>query len=432
MTSGLFEANRNRDRDPRGRPPQSTATQRTEQTQHPETTHNGTQRNGTPPTTTTTTTTTGTHPTAIRAARPTMKDVAARAGVGLKTVSRVVNGEPGVLPDTAAVVRQAIDELGFRRNDSARQLRTGRTAGIGLVLEDVADPFYSLLNGAVEEVARAHGSLLFSASSADDPRREAELALALCSRRVDGLIVVPAAADHSYLAPELAAGLAIVFADRPPRNLAADTVLVGNAEGARSGVAHLIAHGHRRIGYIGDSTRIYTAAERLSGYRTAMAEAGAPVHESWVTIGAPDAARIRRVLDRLLDPRAEHPVTALFTGNNRLTVMVLRELADRARAPRSANGSAKSSSTVSAVSTGSTGSTADASQLALVGFDDFELADLMHPAITVVAQDPAALGRASAKLLFARLAGDTTPPRTVVLPTVLIPRGSGELPPPAH
>lgn len=347
-----------------------------------------------------------TQSTAIRGVRPTMKDVAARAGVGLKTVSRVVNGEPGVLPNTAAVVRQAIDELGFRRNDSARQLRTGRTAGIGLVLENVADPFYSLLNGAVEEVARAHGSLLFSASSEDDPQREAELALALCSRRVDGLIVVPAADDHSYLAPELAAGLAIVFADRPPRNLAADTILADNAGGARSGVAHLLAHGHRRIGYIGDSLRIYTSAERLSGYRTAMAEAGAPVDESWITVGTPDPLRIRRVLDRLLDPHAERPITALFTGNNRLTVMVLRELAERDRAR-------------------------EASRLALVGFDDFELADLMHPAITVIAQDPAGLGRASAKLLFGRLAGDDRPPRTVVLATTLIPRGSGELPPAA-
>ena len=353
--------------------------------------------------------------TVIRSVRPTMKDVAARAGVGLKTVSRVVNGEPGVLPSTAALVRRAIDELGFRRNDSARQLRTGRTAGIGLVLEDVADPFYSLLNGAVEEVARAHGSMLFSASSEDDPRRESELALALCARRVDGLIMVPAAEDHSYLAPELAAGLAIVFADRPPRNLAADAVLVDNAAGARSGVAHLLAHGHRRIGYIGDSPRIYTSTERLSGYRAAMAEAGAPVDESWITVGTPDAARIRRVLDRLLDPRAERPITALFTGNNRLTVMVLRELAERDRARAAAGG----------------GGAGDASRLALVGFDDFELADLLNPAITVVAQDPAGLGRASAKMLFGRLAGDDAPPRTVVLPTLLIPRGSGELPPAA-
>ena len=138
--------------------------------------------------------------------RPTMKDVAARAGVGLKTVSRVVNGEPGVTPDTEARVRQAIDALGFRRNDSARVLRKGRTASIGLVLEDLADPFYSPLSRAVEEVARANGSLLFTGSSAEVPDREQELVLALCARRVDGLVVIPASDDHRYLEPEIAAG----------------------------------------------------------------------------------------------------------------------------------------------------------------------------------------------------------------------------------
>jgi LacI family transcriptional regulator len=341
----------------------------------------------------------------LRVGRPTMNDVAARAGVGLKTVSRVVNGEPGVLPSTAALVRRAIDELGFRRNDSARQLRTGRTAGIGLVLEDVADPFYSLLTGAVEEVAHAHGSLLFSASSQDDPRLEAELALALCARRVDGLIIVPAAQDHGYLAPEVDAGLAMVFADRPPVNLAADTVLVDNAAGARQGVAHLLGHGHRRIGYLGDSARIYTSAQRLLGYRAAMAEAAAPVDESWITLGAPEPQLIRSTLSRLLDPGAYSPVTALFTANNRVTVAVLRELAQRSRAGPDEPGPA------------------------LVGFDDFELADLLSPGVTVVAQDPVGLGRTSAELLFVRLGGQDAAPRTVTLPTVLVQRGSGEVPP---
>ncbi|GAA3368735.1 hypothetical protein GCM10017744_085950 [Streptomyces antimycoticus] len=133
--------------------------------------------------------------------RPTMKDVAARAGVGLKTVSRVVNGEPGVTPDTERRVQEAITALGFRRNDSARILRKGRTASIGLVLEDLADPFYGPLSRAVEEVARAHGALLINGSSAEDPEREQELVLALCARRVDGLVIIPAGHDHRYLAP---------------------------------------------------------------------------------------------------------------------------------------------------------------------------------------------------------------------------------------
>ncbi|MFD8796303.1 LacI family DNA-binding transcriptional regulator, partial [Streptomyces vinaceus] len=112
-----------------------------------------------------------------------MKDVAARAGVGLKTVSRVVNGEAGVTPDTVRRVQEAIEALGFRRNDSARVLRKGRTATVGLVLEDLADPFYGPLNRAVEEVARAHGALLINGSSAEDPDRERELARGRLGRR---------------------------------------------------------------------------------------------------------------------------------------------------------------------------------------------------------------------------------------------------------
>ncbi|UNO38919.1 LacI family DNA-binding transcriptional regulator [Streptomyces sp. MST-110588] len=329
--------------------------------------------------------------------RPTMKDVAARAGVGLKTVSRVVNGEPGVTADTERRVQEAITALGFRRNDSARILRKGRTASIGLVLEDLADPFYGPLNRAVEEVARDHGALLINGSSAEDPAREQELVLALCARRVDGLVIIPAADDHRYLEPEIAAGVATVFVDRPAGRIDADVVLSDSFGGAREAVAHLIAHGHRRIGFIGDQPRIHTATERLRGYRAAMADAGLPVDESWVSLGSTAAERVRFAATAMLD--GPHPVTALFAGNNRVTVRVVRVLAERPR------------------------------PVALVGFDDFELADLVTPAITVVAQDAARLGHTAANLLFRRLDGAAEAPRRLEIPTRLIPRGSGELPP---
>jgi LacI family transcriptional regulator len=326
-----------------------------------------------------------------------MKDVAARAGVGLKTVSRVVNAEPGVTPDTERRVKEAIDALGFRRNDSARVLRKGRTASIGLVLEDLADPFYGPLNRAVEEVARAHGALLINGSSAEDPGREQELVLALCARRVDGLIVIPAGDDHRYLEQEMVAGVATVFVDRPAGKIDADTVLSDSFGGARDGVAHLIAHGHRRIGFIGDQPRIHTAAERLRGYHAAMEDAGLAIDPSWVALGSTDPDRVRAVAEGMLTGPA--PVTALFAGNNRVTVTVVRVLADRDR------------------------------PTALVGFDDFELADLLVPGVTVVAQDAAALGRTAADLLFRRLEDASREEQRVVLPTRLIARGSGELAP---
>ncbi|NGN64479.1 LacI family transcriptional regulator [Streptomyces sp. A7024] len=328
-----------------------------------------------------------------------MKDVAARAGVGLKTVSRVVNGEAGVTPDTEQRVREAILALGFRRNDSARILRKGRTSSIGLVLEDLADPFYAPLSRAVEEVARAHGTLLINGSSAEEPAREQELVLAFCARRVDGLVIIPASDDHRYLEPEIAAGIATVFVDRPAGRIDVDTVLSDSHGGARDGVAHLIAQGHRRIGFVGDHPQIHTAAERLRGYRTAMTEASLPVHGSWVSMGSTDPERVRTAIGAMLD--GPEPVTALFAGNNRVTVTAVRMLRERARS----------------------------APVALVGFDDFELADLLSPGITVVAQDPAELGRTAAETLFRRLEGVHDAPKRVELPTRLIVRGSGEVPP---
>lgn len=328
--------------------------------------------------------------------RPTMKHVAAYAGVALKTVSRVVNGEPGVSPGTTQRVLAAIDQLGFRRNDSARLLRKGQTASIGLILEDIGNPFYSGLSRAVEDVARGHGSLLFIGSSDEDPGRERELALAFCARRVDGLVIIPASDDHSYLLPEITAGTATVFVDRPARHIEADAVLSDNVGGARKGVSHLIRQGHRRIGFIGDSPHIYTAMQRFRGYREAMSAAGLKVDDSWVVMAQPTGPSVGQALGRMLGGPAA--VTALFCGNNRVSVLALRELSAIGR------------------------------PLALVGFDDFELADLVVPGITVVAQDVTEMGRTAAEMLLRRIAGKTGPAERVELETRLILRGSGEIP----
>jgi LacI family transcriptional regulator len=324
-----------------------------------------------------------------------MKDVAIAARVSLKTVSRVVNGEPGVTPSTGQRVRDAIETLGFRRNDSARLLRTGQTATVGLMLEDIGDPFYAALSRGVESVARSRGSLLLSGSSDADPATEHMLALTLCAGRIDGLIIVSTSGDHGFLLPEIKAGVPVVFADRPPGRIDADTVLSDNTGGASKGTAHLIAGGHRRIGYLGDNPGIFTARERHRGYRSAMSAADLPVADSWVAMGTPTAASVQAALERML--AAPEPVTAIFCGNNRISVLALHVLAALRKT------------------------------VAMVGFDDFELADLLG--ITVIAQDTAELGRQAAELLFRRLDGDRSPTHRIVIPTRLISRGSGELRP---
>ncbi len=323
-----------------------------------------------------------------------MKDVASAAGVALKTVSRVVNGEPGVHPATAERVRAAIERLGYSRNESAAVLRRGTTATVGLVIEDVADPFYSGLSRAVEDVVIEHGWLLLSGSSSEEPLRERELVETFCARRVDGLIVVPAGDDHTYLRPELEAGTPVVFADRPPgAGIDVDTVLADNLGGAGEAIRHLMTHGHRRIAFLGDDPGIFTAAERLNGYRQAL---GGLFDQRLVSMRPPSLEGVRADLARMF--ALDDPPSALFTGNGRYTVTTLRALAGR--------------------------------RVALVGFDDFELADLLTPGVSVVAQDPAWMGRVAAELLFRRLRGDAGPPEHIELPVRLIARGSGELPPP--
>lgn len=327
-----------------------------------------------------------------------MVDVARRARVSLKTVSRVVNHEPGVAPDTMERVRATIEALSFRRHDGAAHLRRGgATASLGVVLMDVADPFYSALTRAVEEVATDHGFLVFAGSSDEDVDRERKLALALCARRVDGLLVVPAGTDQRYLRAEVSAGTPVVFVDRPAVGVSADTVLVDNAGGVRAAVEHLASYGHRRIAFLGDNPAIYTARERLRGFEQGMAALGRSGDARLVEMGPHTAPSVRAALIRFRSDR--RPATALITGNNRITVLALRVLA-----------------------------TMRAWRPAVIGFDDLELADLLRPSLTVIEQDAAELGRIAAELLFSRIAGDRRPIRRVVLPTRLVPRGSGELP----
>ena len=161
--------------------------------------------------------------------RPTMLDVAREAGVALKTVSRVVNGEPGVRPATAQKVQKAIHRLRYQRNDLARRLRShSPTATLGLVVEDVASPFSAALARAVEDAVRDLGWLLVSGSTDGDAERERDLVNALIERQVDGLLIVPAAPDQRYLLPELRRGTPAIFLGRPPVGVEADTVLPGD------------------------------------------------------------------------------------------------------------------------------------------------------------------------------------------------------------
>ena len=331
-----------------------------------------------------------------------MRDVAARAGVSLKTVSRVVNGEPGVSAVMASKVRDAARDLDFQPNLGARSLRRadGRTATLGLLLENVANPFSAAVHRAIEVVARSRGVVVLTGSLDEDPARERELVSAFTSRRVDGLIIMPAGRDHAYLLPERRAGTPIVFVDRTPGIADADVVLSDNSGGARSAVDHLVAGGHRAIGFLGDLAGIATAEQRFGGYLEAMAQAGLPVDDRHVVHDAATVAQAESAALGMLT--GSEPPTALFTAQNLITIGAVRALRRLGRQH----------------------------EVAVVGFDDFLLADLLDPPVTVVAQDPEAIGTWAAEQVFRRSAGDVSPAVTHVMATRLVVRGSGEIPPP--
>ena len=332
---------------------------------------------------------------------PTMREVATLAGVSIKTVSRVINQEAGVAPETVAKVHQAVTLLGYQHNLHASNLRRldQRTATIGLLLDDVSNPFLSVLHRAVEDAARRRGSMVFAVSSDALAEREDQIILELTSRRIDGLIVVSSSQNRASLLQFQRVGRPVVFVDRIATLPNCDSVTVDNRAATMRGVQHLMAHGHQRIAFLGDMNWIWTANERHLGYLDAMAQSHLRLDPQLVRMDLnTDLVAEQAVVEMMA---LAEPPTAIFAAQNLITIGSVRALQRLGLHHR----------------------------IALVGFDEFVLADLLDPPVTVVAQDPAALGQAAAEQLFARLGGDRSPTGHHVVPTRLIIRGSGEIAP---
>lgn len=338
-----------------------------------------------------------THPGAAR--RATMKDVAARAGVGLSTVSRVVSGKGGVAAAKVRAVERAVRELNFSRNDSAHTLRTGSSATIGMVVTNISDPFFSALIKGVEERARERDLVVLVASVTDDAAEAERVIRRLLRRSLDGLILVaPEGADLGFLQNEQRSGTPIVFVDQPPSDhLAADLVVVDNEGGAVTAVQHLRNAGHRRIACFAHASGRYTSARREAGYYQGLKQVGLPTDRALVVSVEDDVNVCAEAMLEL--SRLTEPPTAIFSTNGRTTRAILG--AQRLLG----------------------------SHLALVGFDDFDLAELMVPPTTTIAQDPVAIGTSAADLLLSRIDGRGGPTQRIILGTRLVERGSGESPP---
>jgi LacI family transcriptional regulator len=333
-----------------------------------------------------------------------LRDVAAAAGVSIKTASRVVNGEPLVSPELVARVNEAVEALGYRPDQRARLLRSAgsRPVTIGFVLVDVANPFFSTILRGIEEVATHRDCLVLAGSTEGSAERQHQLVEAFVERRVDGLIVVDSSPDGGPIGSEIRRGTPVVFIDLEPGLEAVDLVRSDHYAGARSATEHLLGHGHTDIAYLGDDPRIFSARQRLAGFSDAVASAGIDVAPRRILTGSRTEDEWHEAALTYFGTRPRP--TAVLSAQNYVTLGTVRALHDL--------GLHRS--------------------VAQVGFDDVELADVVDPGITVLPQRPRILGRRAAEILFARIGGDRGPARREIIRSPLIVRGSGEIRPPAQ
>lgn len=329
-----------------------------------------------------------------KSGNPTLVDVAREAGVSLKTASRVLNSSPQLAPETEKHVRAVMARLGYQPNEMARGLKVSRSAAIGMVVPNLADPFTASSIKAVQDVARSHGHVVMLTSSGGDETLEREEVETLVRRQVDGLILVPADGRKNTLQSIIPARVPVVTFDQPIRDSSWDCILVTNRDSAREATEHLIGHGYKNILAVGARPHLYTCAERIAGYREAIAKKR--LKEFTLLVEHESELTAEVVAKALNGPR---PIQAIFTLNWVTTMLVLRALRDLKKKI--------------------------AKDVAFISFDDFDLAEIMTPGLTVVRQPSSELGRQSAELLFQRIGSSPGKRRkTITLPTAFDLRAS--------
>ena len=320
-------------------------------------------------------------------------DVANAAGVSLRTASRVLNDDPRVAPVTRQRVREAMLDLRFQPDAMARSLRAGTDTAIGFVVESISDPFFAEVIDAVELEMSRHGRSVLVASTRRDPGRERDVIERMVQRRVAGLLLTPAGGTGSWLG---ARDVPIVLVDRPAPGLSADLVEVDDRRAAFDAVAHLIVHGHQRIAYIGDTPAIPTSAARLRGYREALAQHGIAADEDLIRCDGATSSAAAGAVSALTG--SSRPPTAILSATTRASLGVVPFLHSARR-----------------------------TDIALVAFGDFPMADALRPAVTVVDHPGHEIGRVAAARLLARLSQPGLPAERIQVPARIIERGSGEL-----
>ncbi|WP_139418066.1 LacI family DNA-binding transcriptional regulator [Agromyces laixinhei] len=331
--------------------------------------------------------------------QPTIREVAAFAGVSPMTVSRTLAGGVHVRPDLQEKVLTAVRALGYHRNENARSLRPGQASGlIGVAITNLGNPYYGNFALGVEEVAAEYGRRIVLGNTGEDPGRERQLIADFIGRQVEGLVLVPSGGASDHLQPDRLGDTPIVLASRRVYGLDVDAVLLDDVGGAYRGTKSLLDAGHTRIGFLGNMRSVFTGQRRFEGFTRALTERGIEPDDALVQREQQDVDSARDAMRRLLD-LADAP-TAVFSANNRNTVGALREIGSRLRGG------------------------ADVSELpTIVSFDNFELAELMPVPVAVIDHDARQLGREAARLLLSRLGagGRQAPARLVEMPVSFVP-----------
>ena len=314
-----------------------------------------------------------------------MDDVANRAGVSTSTVSHVLNGTRKVSPATVQAVQQAIQALGYIPNTLARSLARSSTSTIGVAISALSNHYFSETVHAIETECARHGYMMLFVDTHDDPQQELRVVTALHHRRVDGIVLAPSNGSLAldYLRTN---EIPAVLVDRMMSEQF-DQVGVENSQATQALIAHLIAHGHRRIGFIAGRTGFSTTDERVAGYRAALLAAGLVFDPQLLVNGGSNTEPARQATRQLLSLAA--PPTAIMAGNNLMTLGAMHALRDaHIEVP---------------------------GQMALVGFDDFEWADFFVPRLTLIAQPVQQLGARAVELLLQRMANPAAPKHSVRL-----------------
>lgn len=307
-------------------------------------------------------------------AHPTLADVAAVAGVSIKTASRVLNDSINVAPDTAEKVRKAATLVGYRSNRIARELRGGTLSNlIGMVISDLANPFYAGLAAGAEKRLSEAGLDLIIATARDDAEKERALIDSLLERRVRGLVIVPSGEDYSYLHIERKRGYSFVFVDRPAAYLDTDTVLVDNQGGIAVCLDELLRQKCKKIAIIADTLNIWTASERVEGFKRACLSRNVDQKDVHIITGVHTTEEAKAATHSLLGSTSR--IDGIIATND-LIAMGVGEVIHKER-----------------------------SNIKVVSFDDFPSAEMFE--IKSLDHDPQRLGRLAAEVLLKRMAKPT-------------------------